>query len=336
MRVVCLSDTHDMFGDLYVPDGDVLLHGGDLSRRGTVEEVAASAAWLRSLPHRHKVVIAGNHDFCLETEDPRRLLAGLTYLQDEAILLDGLRIYGSPWTPAHNVWAFQHARGRAMRREWAKIPPDTQLLLTHGPPATILDQTVFGEHVGCAELLARVQEVTPLLHVFGHVHEGHGTFQSGATQFANVCNCALGYKDVQPALTFDWDGKRLHLVPQEGPASLSARRGRGTVMPGPEIWEDLHNRYGEPRELRYLPSDQQQQELALGHVFWLEVVSDGFGGGEVLFYPAGREDDLLDRGPDPQHRRWAFSLGVPFRPEWQDQLGSNPWERYSEVPYLPR
>lgn len=105
-------------------------------------------------------------------------------------------------------------------------------------------------------------------------------------------------------------------------------------MAAVEFWQALLQR-GAPREVRFLSPTDQQRARQLGHIFWLEVVSDGFGSGDVLFYKASPEDDLLDRGSDAQHRRWAFTLGFPFDSSWSERLRGNPWERYSEVPGLP-
>jgi len=211
MRIVCLSDTHDVFRDLRVPDGDLLLHGGDLSRKGRVDELLASAEWLRGLSHRHKIVIGGNHDFCLEQQDARELLSGLTYLQDQSVEVGGLRIFGSPWSPAHGVWAFQAERGEAIRRRWDAIPEGTDLLITHGPPRGILDRHVSGVHLGCQDLADRVAQIAPKLHLFGHVHESHGWIQGESTLSVNACNCSYGYKRIQPAIVVDWLGGRFQV-----------------------------------------------------------------------------------------------------------------------------
>ena len=64
---VCVSDTHNLHGTLpTLPQGDVLLHAGDFTMRGKPEEVQRFAEWWHAQPHPQKVVIAGNHDFCLE------------------------------------------------------------------------------------------------------------------------------------------------------------------------------------------------------------------------------------------------------------------------------
>ena len=327
MRIVCLSDTHDSFREFSVPDGDLLLHGGDLSRRGTLQEVTASANWLRSLPHPHKVVIGGNHDFCLERGDPREILHGLSYLQDEWVVINGIKIFGSPWSPTHGNWAFQADRGEPLRECWQRIPGDTQILITHGPPHGILDRHVSGTHLGCHDLAQRVEQVKPTVHLFGHVHESYGCLVQHGTLFINASNCSFGYKKMQPAVVLDWQDGQVQLQPP--PAE------KGKPVETIEAWEILIRQYGAPREVRYLPAASQQQELSQGHVFWLEINSDGFGSGDVLFRPARPNDDVTDRGSDHLHRRWAFTLGVPVHADWLQPLNCNPWERYGEVPHLP-
>jgi len=208
MRIVCLSDTHGRHQSLKVPDGDLLLHSGDLTSQGHLPQLAEAAAWLRSLPHRHKVVIAGNHDFCLEQapQEARQLLEGLTYLQDESVQIQGLRIYGSPWQPWFYDWAFNLRRGEPLRKVWAKIPHDTDILLTHGPPHGVLDLTSHGHRAGCEELLLRVQQVNPGLHLFGHIHEAYGLQQLGDCWCVNASVCNLQYKPCQAPVVMDWHG----------------------------------------------------------------------------------------------------------------------------------
>lgn len=213
MRIVCISDTHGFHGGLKVPEGDLLLHAGDLCKRGLLSELEETADWLRSLPHRHKVIIAGNHDFCLE-EDPeqaRPLLHGLTYLKDESCQVEGLRIYGSPWQPWFHDWAFNLPRGAPLREVWSKIPDHTQILLTHGPPHGVLDETYDGRRVGCEELSLRLEQVQPRLHVFGHIHEAHGQAWHGETLCLNACLCNLRYRPVQAPWVVEWDGQFMKL-----------------------------------------------------------------------------------------------------------------------------
>ncbi len=98
MRIVALSDTHNRHDAIRVPDGDVLVHAGDITGRGRLRELEAFSGWWKGLPHRHKVIIAGNHDFCFEREDERRsareMLDGSRYLQDEMVVIEGLKFFG--------------------------------------------------------------------------------------------------------------------------------------------------------------------------------------------------------------------------------------------------
>jgi Icc-related predicted phosphoesterase len=198
LRLVCISDTHNRHQKLALPPGDILVHAGDFSGRGRPDEIRAFDEWLASLPHRHKVVIAGNHDFLFEKSpaEARALLRHAVYLQDEGVELEGLRFWGSPWQPWFFDWAFNLQRGEPLREKWALIPPGTDVLVTHGPPLGHGDRTADGEAVGCADLLDAVRRLQPRLHVFGHIHEGYGSTLEGRTACHNVSTCDLGYRPV--------------------------------------------------------------------------------------------------------------------------------------------
>jgi predicted phosphohydrolase len=190
MRIVAVADTHTFHDDLgVIPEGDVFLHAGDLCRGGRLEELRTVAAWLRALPHRHKIVIAGNHDWCFARE-PHAALdilgEGVAYLQDSEATIEGVRFWGSPWQPEFNGWAFNLPRGAALASRWALIPPGTHVLVTHGPPHGIGDCPGGREREGCEELRAAVEQVRPLLHLFGHIHQDGGFWREGGICFANV------------------------------------------------------------------------------------------------------------------------------------------------------
>lgn len=208
MRIVCISDTHTRHGAVQVPDGDVLVHAGDLTDWGALEDVEAFDAWIRKLPHRHKLVIAGNHDFGFERQpgDARALLKSCTYLQDSGIAIDGVHFWGSPWQPRFCDLAFNLDRGPAIRAKWDLIPKGTDVLITHGPPRGHGDRTSRGEKAGCADLLEVVQTIRPRLHVFGHIHEGYGTTVSRRTTFVNASVCDLRYQPVNPPVVFELPG----------------------------------------------------------------------------------------------------------------------------------
>ncbi|QRV94578.1 Cdc2 cyclin-dependent kinase [Ceratobasidium sp. AG-Ba] len=192
IRIVCISDTHN--AEPVIPDGDILIHAGDLVSRGTADELRKAAEWISSLPHSVKLVIGGNHDLGLDAkirengrnsvEDPLIdwLSLGITYLEHSSTTISvnnrELRVFGSPFTPEFGRGAFQYPQARLLperaREVWEHIPLDTDILVTHGPPLGHLDMTSRGVLAGCSALRDRLWEVRPVLHVFGHIHEGKG------------------------------------------------------------------------------------------------------------------------------------------------------------------
>jgi Icc-related predicted phosphoesterase len=206
MRIVCISDTHNLSDGVAVPDGDVLLHAGDLTMMGSIDEVVRAHDWLAALPHPHKVVVAGNHDFLFERQPAaaRDLMRELVYLEDEGAEIGGLAIWGSPWQPWFFDWAFNLERGPAIRAKWDLIPAGTDILVTHGPPRGHGDRTRRGDLVGCEDLLHVVARIEPALHVFGHIHEGYGTTRSGSTLFVNASICDVSYRPVNAPVVVDW------------------------------------------------------------------------------------------------------------------------------------
>jgi len=188
MRLVCLSDTHTLHERVEVPDGDVLIHAGDFCGRGDTFEAFTFAQWFLGQPHRHKVVVAGNHDVCLEKDSSLgRKLFGGAYLFESGVEIEGLKFWGAPWQPEFYDWAFNLPRGPRLREKWAKIPVGVDVLITHGPPHGVLDR-VGDRLTGCEELKKALVRVKPKLHIFGHIHEGYG--REGGSVNASICTAA--------------------------------------------------------------------------------------------------------------------------------------------------
>lgn len=186
-KVVVISDTHCQKPE--IPEGDILIHAGDLTLRGNRQEVSEAALWLQKLPHPYKIVVAGNHDWLFQTNHyPAIAILGdnIIYLENQSCEVLGLKIWGSPVQPTFCDWAFNVDRGEPIRKYWDKIPEGLDILITHGPPAQILDQSVPGksEHCGCEELLVAIKRTRPRIHVFGHIHGGYGKHR---TTFDTVC-----------------------------------------------------------------------------------------------------------------------------------------------------
>ncbi len=219
MRLVCISDTHNLHDHLCVPDGDVLVHAGDATMQGTEEELRRFADWLQGLPHRRKVVVAGNHDWLCERQpnEAARIFEGLDYLLDSGVEIDGRRFWGSPWQPWFLSWAFNLPRGEALRAKWDLIPPTTDVLITHGPPQGLLDEVETRTlrmlnahdapdgHVGCEDLRTAVEALGPRVHVFGHIHEGYGQHRERETLSVNASSCDGRYRPVNAPIVVDLD-----------------------------------------------------------------------------------------------------------------------------------
>ncbi len=211
MKIICISDTHNCNENIAVPDGDILIHAGDSTTRGTPDEIEKFGAWFSNLPHKYKIFIAGNHDFFFEDDglDPKVIelfFPNCIYLQDSFVEIEGLKIYGSPWQPRFYDWAFNLNRGAELAEKWKLIPPDTDILITHGPPFGILDEVprkYFVENTGCEELRKVVETVKPKLHIFGHIHCGYGQTEQFGVKFVNASTCDEEYNPTQPPIIIE-------------------------------------------------------------------------------------------------------------------------------------
>lgn len=199
MKLVLISDTHTFHDKVKLPDGDVLIHAGDMGLEGTVSEINPCLAWLNKQPHKHVVAIAGNHDWAFVRNPSQLELGRVVYLENSSVHIDGKNFYGSPVQPEFCNWAFNVPRGAAIKRFWNMIPDAglVDVLITHGPPMGILDyqNPKWGNsHLGCADLMEQVEISTPTIHVFGHIHGGYGCKELGRTTYYNASQCNEAYK----------------------------------------------------------------------------------------------------------------------------------------------
>lgn len=216
MRLVCISDTHNQHDKVDLPDGDVLIHAGDWTGTGTQKQVISFIRWFASQPHKHKILIAGNHEVTLDLPfyqnhwynfHPRGSQPsgdikgyvlreeGIHYLEDTEVVIDGVKFYGSPHQPSFGCWAFGVDRGLPIRTVWSSIPEDTDVLITHGPPYGYGDMLEVGERVGCKDLLGEITtRVKPKVHIYGHIHEGYGTYNLEGVKLINSAVCDHNYQ----------------------------------------------------------------------------------------------------------------------------------------------
>lgn len=205
MKIVCISDTHTQHHRLDMPEGDLLIHAGDITNRGSIVDAIKLNKWLGTLPYKHKVVIAGNHDFCFEDYYNASVqeMTNCIYLHDSQVTIDKYVIWGSPYTPTFSNWSNMRDRGPEIRRHWNMIPDNTNILVTHGPPYGILDLTDTNEHAGCEDLKDIVMRIKPFLHVFGHIHEGYGQLEYKGITFVNASSVNSRYQPVNPPIVIE-------------------------------------------------------------------------------------------------------------------------------------
>jgi Icc-related predicted phosphoesterase len=226
MKIVCISDTHGQvipFEDM--PEGDVLIHAGDITNNGKIYWLQQQAEWFRHLvetKYSHLICIGGNHDFVLDgfrkekAEEHLTRLFGdnrIHYLRDSSVTLrfagtPPIKFYGTPWVNCGN-WAFSEENNFHRRQIFNQIPGDTDVLISHGPPYSILDRSMVSGHgagsCGDLELLGAVERVRPRLHVFGHIHESYGRADLfEGTTFVNAASTRIkNERDVKGYLTAD-------------------------------------------------------------------------------------------------------------------------------------
>lgn len=207
LKIVAISDTHCRHRSIKLPKGDVLVHAGDISSRGLKEEILDFLKWFSMQPFGHKIFIAGNHDFYFEKNTQTAITSllpkGVHYLNDSGIDINGINFWGSPVTPFFHNWAFNRQRGPALRKHWSLVPPNTDVLITHGPPYGILDQVLNGRNNGDKDLLQCLQRVQPQVHLFGHIHESYGKLHQGGIRFFNCCQLNESYELVNKPFVLD-------------------------------------------------------------------------------------------------------------------------------------
>ena len=190
MKILHLSDTHGCHHRLRdLPKADVVVHSGDFCMVGTQQEAIDFLNWFCDLPYKHKIFICGNHDECLYGNKVDGLDVNVHYLCNSGLTIDGVKFYGVPMFMGDCVTDRQS-------RNYANIPSDVDVLITHTPPYGILD---FDDdiHYGSEEVLRRVSEIRPKLHLFGHIHRHHGLTDNGITHFSNAAIMNEDYTNLQ-------------------------------------------------------------------------------------------------------------------------------------------
>jgi Icc-related predicted phosphoesterase len=227
MIIDCISDLHGNYPTL--EGGDLLIVAGDLTYRDQPEEYLTFNKWLSKQEYIRKIVIAGNHDNCLQSGIPvliNQLLTqstipiygtDVTYLCDSGTEFEGLKIWASPWTPwfkgvNSKCKAFMK-HDEELSEYWEKIPMDTDILITHGPPYGVLDEVfyeeyscdsnnspIFKKNAGSKSLALKIglMKIPPKLWVCGHIHEAYGEDKPIRKNPCKMINCSHVNEHYQP------------------------------------------------------------------------------------------------------------------------------------------
>lgn len=203
MKIVCISDTHNRHNLIDIPTGDLIIHAGDFTEAGTKAETIKFLSWFSSLPHTHKILVAGNHDFYLEkmaASIQEVIPDNIHYLKDNGICIENIKFWGAPYTRGNGSWAFNKNSGEEIMEHWDLIPNDTDFVITHSPPFKILDELDNKRHIGCDRLRQRIKEVGPYYHIFGHNHNDYGIERTAKTVFVNSSSLDDSYRVINAPL----------------------------------------------------------------------------------------------------------------------------------------
>lgn len=216
MKLAIISDVHNKYHNLQIPECDVLISCGDYSFHGEKHIVKDFHSWLDQQPANYIISVQGNHETWVQKnfneakELAESVCPGVHFIEHGAIEIEGVKFFGSAWTPWFNNWAWNAHRGSEIAYYWSQIPEDTEVLITHGPPHGILDVVYAVDGVtpkgraGCYDLMDRINALPNLkMHCFGHIHSGSGEQEFNGIKFINASICDEMYTPTNQVRIFE-------------------------------------------------------------------------------------------------------------------------------------
>lgn len=189
-----------MHDEIKIPKCDMLIHAGDFSYTGKwSDEVLPFLEWFAVQPAKHKILISGNHEVMI-SKDPGKLRdkcneLGIEYLCNEHTIKAEKMIFGSPYSPKFGPWVYG-LYDEDLQDIWDMINPLPEILVVHGPPYEILDETRAGDNVGSKTLVEHIKKLPNLkLVVCGHIHESKGISIKNGVTFVNAAIADFPYYD---------------------------------------------------------------------------------------------------------------------------------------------
>jgi len=215
LKIWAISDTHGKHGSLMLPNKnqiDLVIHAGDASSRMESSindaEMRDFLTWFNNLPYKYKIYVPGNHDTSIEANFHNFAnYPNVIFLINNSVTIENTTIFGSPQTPTYGTgWSYNTDRD-LLHNYWNRIPENTDIVVTHGPPRGILDYMSVNDvtfiQIGCSSLARHIKRVDPVYHIFGHCHQhgdskNCGIFQPNdvkyRTQYLNVSSCDTRHK----------------------------------------------------------------------------------------------------------------------------------------------
>jgi Icc-related predicted phosphoesterase len=218
MKIVAISDTHNEYSKLIIPECDILISAGDYSSRGYDHEVRNFHKWLDLQPAKHIISVQGNHELGVEIDYQNAKTIAVEqcprvrFIDEGPIEIEGINFWCSAITPFFCDWAWNR-HPEDIQKHWDMIPEDTNILITHGPPYGILDQTTYvdgtirPDHLGCPKLMERIKTLKDLdLHFYGHIHyPGGRSVNAFGTSFYNCAVCDELYTPTNGITVVEYD-----------------------------------------------------------------------------------------------------------------------------------
>lgn len=217
MKIVCISDLHEQWENVKIPECDILINAGDMTYQGNINKLKEFNEWMGKQPAKYKISIAGNHDETLDTtskyqthgelqiaiaEEVKKLFTNFIYLEDQLIEIEGLKIYGSPWSNRFFDWGF-NAEEFELEEIYSKIP-QCDILISHGPPFGIGDLNPNYQHCGSQALLNKISNIKPKLVVCGHIHYSYGVYRTiPSLTVVNASICTEQYKPINTPIEIE-------------------------------------------------------------------------------------------------------------------------------------
>lgn len=196
-----VSDTHGNHKNIYVGEGDILIHSGDADLV-TDKDIDDFALWMGYQKFKTKLFVPGNHDFYIaeNTEIAKNIFRhhGIEMLINDSVYINDVHFYGMPQTPKYGNWVYM-CKEDEMKQRVREIPEGVDVLISHGPPKYFLDRVERGS-VGCEALANRLLSLDVKLNMFGHIHEGNGVTKFLNTVYVNSAVAPNKYSN------FAWNG----------------------------------------------------------------------------------------------------------------------------------